>query len=270
MAIYPPANICVYCGSSERPLSDEHIIPLSLHGWEVLQKASCNSCADITKKFEQRVARNMYWPYRAKYNFPTRRKKDRPNKFPITFVKHDGNEVKVKLPVEEHPNFYLSLLLPEPCLIAGRELSNSNPEMKVELKGDKKSLDKLMAESGYPCVKIDCVAMWGDLCRLIAKIAHSYVFAVLRGNGYLSLLPEVILGDNEYISHYIGGIKESELSSIVNQLTVNLEEINDEYYLVVYVQLLLIGSLPIYKAIAGKVTDIDAVLSQIAKAVSES
>ena len=59
----PTKGRCIYCGRADVRLTDEHFLPLSLGGQHVIEKASCHSCADITKKFEQLVARYMRRPY---------------------------------------------------------------------------------------------------------------------------------------------------------------------------------------------------------------
>jgi 5-methylcytosine-specific restriction endonuclease McrA len=62
---YPPKSHCIYCGKNGVPLTDEHIVPFSLGGQHILQNASCLECADITKKFEQDVARELWGDARA-------------------------------------------------------------------------------------------------------------------------------------------------------------------------------------------------------------
>src|SRR4051812_37896737 len=74
---YPPKKCCIYCGRGDIQLTDEHIVPFALGGSHLLQKASCLVCADITKKFEQDVARGLWGDARASYGAPTRRKKER-------------------------------------------------------------------------------------------------------------------------------------------------------------------------------------------------
>ena len=39
---------CIYCGTTEGKLSEEHITPYGLGGLLVLQEASCERCARIT------------------------------------------------------------------------------------------------------------------------------------------------------------------------------------------------------------------------------
>jgi len=56
----PTRGYCIYCGATGVRLTDEHVVPLALGGVHILEDASCDTCADITKKFEQDVARSNY------------------------------------------------------------------------------------------------------------------------------------------------------------------------------------------------------------------
>ena len=80
--------VCIYCNRAVPNLTDEHIIPLSLGGQHVIQKASCPNCADITKKFEQNIARDLWGDARISFDAPSRRKKERPSH--ITLSVHGG------------------------------------------------------------------------------------------------------------------------------------------------------------------------------------
>jgi hypothetical protein len=43
---------CIYCGTSNTVLTDEHVIPSSLGGQHILLGASCRPCADLTDFLE--------------------------------------------------------------------------------------------------------------------------------------------------------------------------------------------------------------------------
>ena len=75
----PTKGCCIYCGKTDVKLTDEHFLPFSLGGQHVIEKASCHACADITKTFEQHVARDMWGDARNSYNAPSRRRKTRPS-----------------------------------------------------------------------------------------------------------------------------------------------------------------------------------------------
>jgi hypothetical protein len=51
----PTRGVCIYCGRTDVRLTNEHLVPLSLGGQHILEGASCNDCADVTKKFERKA-----------------------------------------------------------------------------------------------------------------------------------------------------------------------------------------------------------------------
>lgn len=261
-----PLNECIYCGKRNVKLTKEHVIPYALMGKEVIPKASCVDCQEITKKFEQRITRSMYWPMRAKYGFPSRHN-DMPAAFSVELHMPDGSVCSESIPAAEHPNFYIALNLPEPGLIAGREPSPLNPEIQVELKGDLSAIERIKKQTGALQVLPNCLAYWGDLCKQVAKIAHCAVTYRYRNIGYEALLPPLIIGKSEHLSHYVGGVSRSN-NGYTSRYTIELQEIHGEIYITVVVLLLLIDSLPPYRAIAGKVTDIDAFMAIAAAAQS--
>jgi ribosomal protein S14 len=73
---YPPIGRCIYCGSDGglNGLSNEHLIPLSLAGDAVLQKASCADCARETSKIELYLARDIFREFRSHIGAPSRKK----------------------------------------------------------------------------------------------------------------------------------------------------------------------------------------------------
>src|ERR1041385_4551250 len=73
---YPPVGRCIYCGSDGRSvgLSDEHLIPYSLGGGAILQKASCAACATETSKIELYLARHIFREFRSHVGAPSRKK----------------------------------------------------------------------------------------------------------------------------------------------------------------------------------------------------
>ena len=96
---YPSKEVCIYCGRRNVLLTDEHVVPFFIGGKHVISKASCLMCANITKKFEQDVARDLWGEARASYNAPTRRKKERAK----SFVLKDPNGIDADLNVLADP-----------------------------------------------------------------------------------------------------------------------------------------------------------------------
>lgn len=124
-------GFCIYCGSQER-LSDEHIIPFSLGGTQVIKKASCKNCEDITKKFEGVFTQKMIGNFRNKYNAPSRRKKYRPKVLPLN-VQNQYQNIPQQIPVQDHlASFALPLFSTPKLLHEHKEAGiNFEPEGNV-------------------------------------------------------------------------------------------------------------------------------------------
>lgn len=108
---------CIYCGTTMQPLSREHIIPFGLSGKWVLEEASCQRCADITSAVEMYVLRTQLLRPRAGLALQTRRKRERPNRFPLEFVRHNQIEIQ-ELSMSEQPIFMLLPLYDWPEIVA--------------------------------------------------------------------------------------------------------------------------------------------------------
>ena len=125
---YEPVGECIYCGSLEN-LTNEHIIPLSLNGTDVLPAASCDECAGITSKFERIVARDMYGNLRNKLGYTTRRKKLRPTSLPVSFRTPDGATKSFQYTLAELPINFSIAYLPPPGILTGVTLMDKAPRI---------------------------------------------------------------------------------------------------------------------------------------------
>jgi hypothetical protein len=257
---FEPVNRCIYCGTTEGRLTDEHIVPLSLNGTMLLQKASCDKCAGTTSAFELKVARPMYGNLRAKLGYSSRRKRV---KSVTIFHVEDGQEVPQSVDIVDLPNLYLVGVFPLPGIFTNQPLTENNPPFQIDHVGDISAIDTLLKKTGSENVQLVHTFYWGPLYRLLAKIAHGFVVAQLGFHGYEPLLPELILGTSPYLSHYIGGNGINERRSLEDyHLEIQMVEICSQWYLVVLIHLLGGASLPVYQVVAGRVTDFHAVLSK--------
>lgn len=98
--IHDSVGKCIYCGSTS-DLTDEHVFAYGLGGDDVLPKASCKPCAEITGAFEQDVLRGLWWLARAVLNFPTRHPKDMPKEFKVNVETKDGTQKVITLSEDE-------------------------------------------------------------------------------------------------------------------------------------------------------------------------
>jgi hypothetical protein len=257
---FEPLDTCVYCGATDGRLTDEHIVPFALNGTLILPRASCDACSSITSQFERSVARSMYGTLRVKRGFKTRRRKERPTSIPAVEIDKGGMETPTTISASLLPTTYIAIEFPPPGILTGAPKSPLNPDMKLHFKCDTKEAELMARTLDVGQLELSAVAVWGHLCRLVAKIGHTYAAAVLRGAGYEPLLNAVILGRSEDLSYYVGGITGPAPAS---ELSLKVMPVGGEHYLTVEVVLLGKGRLPPYQAIAGRVTDLKTIMDRV-------
>jgi hypothetical protein len=125
--IYPAVGACIYCGSRELTLSNEHIIPFGLAGDLILPKASCRRCATITGEVERQCLREMLGDFRSTTRLPTRRPKKRPRTIKVRHRDAHGVDIDEHIPTEKYPVIALWYQLPPPGV-----LIDGKPEAPIE------------------------------------------------------------------------------------------------------------------------------------------
>ncbi len=80
---------CIYCGTTQGELTEEHVSPYALNGCIVLRDASCRDCCKATTKIERHVLRHMWGAARAEMRYRTRNKKSGRELYPLNVIK-DG------------------------------------------------------------------------------------------------------------------------------------------------------------------------------------
>jgi hypothetical protein len=244
------------------PLSDEHVVPYGLSGDVVLSKSSCARCAAITSKFERSLLRGHWLPYRQFLGLKSRRNKQLLPDLQITVEHASGKKTSATLPTKKHC-CAVSFKFPPPTILSGL-VSTDIPFAKemallvlgrqpatVNVNGIQLRLDA-SDKINYP---VDFSAP--DLCRFLAKVAHSY--AIFR-RGINSceefFLPRYILGEESGAMTYVGGASSVVLQSWLpgNGLHSLVDRLQGQF-LSVYIQLFRHDNLlppPIYEVVVGR------------------
>jgi hypothetical protein len=269
---FDPVGMCIYCNSVDG-LTDEHIVPKALNGTMVLPKSSCTRCAAITSKFERTIAQKTYGIMRIKRDYKSRRKKERPQSMPISYSTSKGVIKSLDLDLANYPDFNLIPSLPLPGILTKAPLTEMNPEIGVSIIGDPNEIANAISliekESGDENIKLSLSNhfVWSDFYRLLAKIAHGYLVAYVGQEGYIPLLPDLVLGRSSYLAHYIGGLDEGAVHTMTYWLSLAIlpspdtgHIAEDEGYLAVYIQLLGGISMPMYQVICGKITNLSLII----------
>ena len=199
----PSKDKCIYCGKIEVELTDEHFLPLSLGGQHIIEKASCLECADITKKFEQDVAREMWGDARISYNAPSRRKKQRPRYIKLQDPERSGRTVKV--PYSEYPAALIFYKMQKAGMLLGapENLDISEAWQFSAVHDDEKAKGFEEKFGIKLTVKFRHVPI--SFGRLLAKIGYGQVLWELEPDEFRPLCLPYILGTKLNVSYIVGG-----------------------------------------------------------------
>lgn len=172
-AYFESRGACIYCGAVGVKLTDEHIVPYSLGGSHVLLDASCLHCADMTKKFEQSVARDLWGDTRTSFSAPTRRKRER--KSPICIRDHDDDTEILSVPASEYPAGFVFYKMGKAGLLEGLpdSVDLSGNWQLVMIDDDKRRQTFLEKHPGKLVLKFRHIP--DAFGRLLAKIAYGQI-----------------------------------------------------------------------------------------------
>lgn len=195
---------CIYCGSKHVDLSDEHILPYSLGGKEILQQASCETCARITSQLEGSVSRNMLGSLRTALDYPTYHKKSRPPLQVVASV--EGISWRVTVEPSEYPLF---VVLPQLKLLGGA-FDGHCPDPPSICHGAWIQPIRMIGvgkfvEIGADTITAESVIDVHSFLRVVAKIGYCAVvwscgFEAVQG----ALVVPSILGRENEIARFVG------------------------------------------------------------------
>jgi hypothetical protein len=192
---------CIYCGSTDK-LTDEHILPRGLKGpWKLL-KGSCQSCSQITSKFERSVLREQFLLPRSALGLPTYHTKNRPQRFSFE-VEKEGRKGKITLPASECPPLFVMLNLKKPRYIDDYDYDKGVKVIGASLHGPE--LSKMQEQLGIDDIGIRVDMHGTDFERMLAKIAYGMTILKYGPDALQEcyVLP-CILGQKEDVGYWVG------------------------------------------------------------------
>lgn len=204
---FPTKGACIYCGSTGTNLSDEHIVPYALGGQHVIRAASCRSCADITKKFEQKIARDLWGDARIAFNAPSRRKKQRSNF--ILMQDAENPNLKIKVPAHEYPGALTFYNMPPPGLLQGlpEDVDISKLWTFIVVDDDDRRNEFIKNNTNKLTIKFRNVPY--EFGQLLCKIAYGQLLTMLNLDDFDSICLPYIMGGKTNVSYLVGGGAEN-------------------------------------------------------------
>jgi HNH endonuclease len=248
----PSRGVCIYCGARGVKLTDEHVIPLSLGGFHILEGASCKECADITTKFERDVAREMWGDARNSYNAPSRRKKER--KTHIVLTDHNSGR-RVKVPYSEYPAAMVFYKMGRAGLLEGLpdtvDVSNA---WQIVAISDREKGKEFIEKWGFP-VPSRFRNVPDSFARLLAKVGYCNLLCTLDPNDFRPICLPYILGKKPNPSYVVGGtLEDAEPNQGLGYVMNTVGFIRDDrLMLIAEIRLFANNGTPAYHVVVGDV-----------------
>lgn len=205
---YDSKGSCIYCGARGVRLTDEHIVPYSIGGSHVLRKASCNACADITKKFEQKVARDLWGIARTSFDAPSRRKKQRPK---YLFMPYPNDSTQgMMVSTSEYPAGFVFYKMGRAGLLEGLpETVDVSKFWQMVVIDDHNRREKFHQQNPGKLV-LSFRHVPNEFGRLLAKIGYGQVLTALDPSEFRPICLPYILGTKINVSFVVGGSLEEQ------------------------------------------------------------
>jgi hypothetical protein len=259
----PRIGKCIYCGATEfvpgsgRKLSEEHVVSEGLGGSLVLPEASCEACANKTKKIEGNVLRTVLWAPRRHLKIRGKKRKRAESLYPVTAIV-DGKDVVMHLPLDAHPTMLFLMVFNAPGILCARTVGRSGIQgaWAQEL-GNRVQGFVNRGVRNFASPSMDTVRF----CQLLAKIAHGFAVAELGLDGFMPMLPPFILREfgakenwpNCY--HVVGGNPfDWAPDEALHVLGWGFPD-SGHQYLVVLIRLFANLGAPIFQVVVGEVTE---------------
>lgn len=254
-AYYPSKGACIYCGAKDRPLRDEHVVPYSLSGTHVIRRASCAQCEDMTKKFEQKVARDLWGDARTSFEQPTRRKRERRTHIEVPEAK--GQSV-LPVPAGEYPAGFVFYKMGTCGFLQGLpETMDISPSWQLVVIDDEIRRDAFFKKQDRHAV-LRFRHVPEDFGRLLAKIAYCQVLTALDPGEFRPLILPYITGGKSNLSYLVGSTDGAPEADNGYRLTTMYAERGEDLILMVEVRLYANTHAPTYQVIVGDVTGTEA------------
>lgn len=251
---YDPQICCIYCGASSVPLSDEHIVPLSLGGVHVLRNASCRSCSNITSKFELRVARGLWGEIRERYDAPSRRKKKRPQHVLL----HDPANPQVKLQVlrTDAPAVIVFYAMSKAGLLLGYSQDfDGSLFWQLRVIGDRDRIPDFERKYGFK-PRYTFTHYPYEFGQLLLKIGYGQILTQLERQDFDAICLPYILGQNKNVSWLVGSDDSNSkpMENVGYQMRTSVLFDWHSMLLIAHIKLWANVNMPWYHMIIGRVS----------------
>ncbi len=195
---------CIYCGTTDGELTEEHIVPFALGANLVLGHASCFECQKKTSAIEHHVCRPIAGMARVRLNIQTRRPKKRLS-FPQKVQKGDEWKTVMADP-EEFPALLSYPVFDKPGIVANRPPEGQYRQVGLWSLGFDDDF-RLVAERArvtHQATSINLIEFRPTvLMNFVAKVAHAAACGLLPPDSFEPML--TLAATTEGVFDYVLG-----------------------------------------------------------------
>jgi hypothetical protein len=246
---------CIYCGATDQPLRNEHVVPFALDGKWILRAASCADCALRTSRVEREVLRRGAGALRAAIGLRTRRSNARPRSYSYRILL-DGVESAVDIPISDYaPLFWFPMLRPPGALSGEQRDVTIYAVRSIQVWNNAaryRTLEELARALGVQQVSQELTYKPIAMGQLLAKVAYGMSVAHLGVDTFESVhvLPAILTGEN--IGTWVGGASAPKWADVEPEHLhlVQLDQRGQE--VVAHVKLLARYGGPEYEVLVGR------------------
>lgn len=257
---YGAVGTCIFCRDFVGPyrpgdLTDEHVLAYSLGGSDVLPKATCKYHQDITTRLDDSIAREWLNVARHVVKLPSRSRSDWKPTYRIEVTPVAGPIYFIDVPVDQLPRLYIYENLLAPGILIGAPPLPFRGSTICFPENDK-ALSVLVERlpRGYKASFTSDTYTVGQLDRMLAKVAHTYLTGELGYGNFVATLLDVIEGDVEGARFFVGGY-EPPAPQEVCSFSLREDVVGDFKYAVVSISIRSLSHLPKFQVVAGRIVE---------------
>ncbi len=217
---------CIYCGSSTAPLFNEHTVPYGLNGNAVLEKATCQKCADTTSAFETIVLRETLFAARAALGTKTRRRKQRDQQHPM-YIIVNGQEQKIEAPWQNHWKVIPLPVFEPPAFLDGRDYKGGIEAHRMDIAWVGEGPQEIAALHNADDVVFKMrsgLRVAVAFAKLVAKIAYTSAVIEFGLSGIQeAFIVPAILGKRDDLGRWVGCDRQRIMGTKYNLWHTKLE-----------------------------------------------
>ncbi len=222
---------CIYCGTTQGELTEEHISPLALNGCITLLDAGCLNCNKATTRVEEHVLRHMWGAARAEMGYRTRNRKGVDKLYRLDVIRNGVKSfqdvpLKDALKIIELPIFKAPAVLDGRAESDGIECISKDQFVLIEQKED---LAKRIGVDEVCPPDFDA----RKFARFVAKCSFGYAIERYGIDAFESIyVRSAILGKTKDIGRWVGSPDTREFPVRKTPMSVGFRILPDNDVLV--------------------------------------